>query len=175
MLHVGCGSVHLDGWINIDLESPVADVKHDLRQPLPYPDGSVDLIYNEHFIEHLNIPDGLIFMRECHRVLKSGGILRLATLDLSHVAFRYFFRWKDQDWITRYNCDWLQTPAEMINLVFRAWEHKFIYDAQELNRRLREAGFTMVKRKKLNKSKHVQLRGRETRKDSKLIMEATKS
>jgi predicted SAM-dependent methyltransferase len=175
MLHVGSGSNRFEGWINIDLNTPEADLNHDLRLPLPFPDSCADYIHNEHFIEHLTIPEGLVFMRECFRVLKPGGVLRTATPDLRYVAFRYFFNWKNQDWIHKYGYEWLQTPAEMMNLVFREWEHKFIYDAEEMSRRLREAGFARIKREKLNASKHAQLRNRETRKDSRLILEATKA
>ena len=54
-LHVGCGEIYLEDWINIDIESPKADLIHDLRKPLPFEDDSIDFIYNEHFIEHLDL------------------------------------------------------------------------------------------------------------------------
>ena len=174
MLHIGCGDVHLEGWVNIDLDSPKADLLHDMRQPLPFGDGSVDYIYSEHFIEHLTIDEGLFTLRECYRVLKPAGVVRIATVDLRYVLFRYFFGWRHQDWIERYGYAWLKTPAEMVNLVMREWQHKHVYDAEELWRRLREAGFTRIKRARLNRSPYAPLRARETRKDSRLIVEASK-
>jgi predicted SAM-dependent methyltransferase len=174
MLHIGCGDVHLDGWVNIDLDSPKADLKHDLRQPLPYAGGSVEFIYNEHFMEHLTVQEGVAFLRECHRLLKPGGVLRVATPDLRYVAFRYFFRWKKQDWIRQYRYEWIQTRAEMMNMMFHEWGHRYLYDEEELRRRLTEAGFLTIVRRRLLRSPHPALRNRETRKDSKLILEATR-
>ena len=52
-LNIGCGDVKFPDWVNIDIE-PGADLVLDLRNDLPFDDDSVDFIYNEHFIEHLN-------------------------------------------------------------------------------------------------------------------------
>ncbi len=174
MLHIGCGSVYFDGWVNMDLDSPKADRHHDMRQPLPYDDNSVSFIYNEHFIEHLSVAEGLAALKEFYRVLAPGGVVRIATPDLRYVLFRYFFFWRRQDWLKTYGYQWIQTRAEMINIGMREWGHQYLYDEEELGRRLREAGFERMVRKRLNRSDFPQLRGRETRKDSKLILEAIK-
>ena len=61
-LHIGCGTVYLDGWINIDNNSDnnikKLDINFDLRNPLPFKDDTVDFIFNEHFLEHLTIQEG---------------------------------------------------------------------------------------------------------------------
>ena len=49
-LNLGCGQAYLSGWINIDIDSDKADLKHDLRNGLPYEDNTADYIFNEHFI-----------------------------------------------------------------------------------------------------------------------------
>jgi len=172
-LNIGCGSVYLEGWVNIDIESETADLIHDMRNPLPYHDNSIDFIYNEHFIEHLSVDEGVGVMKEFHRVLKPRGVLRIATPDLRRVLFRYFFFWRRQEWIRKWHRE-LETRAEMINKSFYSWEHRYLYDTEELKRRLEEAGFTRLSRKSFRKSGHAELRGLETRKDSKLIMEAVK-
>jgi len=173
-LHTGCGDVYFADWINIDLDSPKADVRHDLRAPLPFENDSVDFIYNEHFIEHLTVQEAVAVLRDFHRVMKKGAVLRIATLSLDYLIYRYLFRWKKQVWIKKYGYDWLGTRAEMLNLCFREWGHQYLYNEEELNRRLREAGFLIIHGQKLNKSSFSELRNRETRKDSKLIVEATK-
>ena len=43
-LCLGAGSAAIPGWINAYLERG-SDLRIDLRFPLPFPDGSVDLIY----------------------------------------------------------------------------------------------------------------------------------
>src|SRR6185369_15459 len=100
-----------------------------------------DLIYSEHFIEHFKVEQGVALLREFHRLLKPGGVVRTATPDLRFIAWRYFFRWRRQEWLKRYGYDWIQTRAEMVNIGFREWGHQWIYDEEELVRRLREAGF----------------------------------
>jgi len=174
MLHIGCGEVYFTGWTNIDLDSEKADLKHDMRNPLPFENDRVDFIYNEHFIEHLSVQEGIKVLWEFYRVLKRGGVLRIATPDLKYLVFKYFFRWKKQDWITRYGYEWIQTKAEMLNLCFREWGHQYLYDNEELTRRLKEVGFSQIYRRKLNRSNYNELMNRETRKDSRLILEALK-
>jgi len=174
MLNIGCGDVYMDGWVNIDLTSKKADLRHDLRTPLPYEEGMVDFIYNEHFIEHLTVQDGVVVMKEFYRVLKKGGVLRIATPDLDYLIFKYIFGWKRQDWIKTYGYEWLKTRAEMINLCFREWGHQYLYNKEELCRRLKEAGFNDVRPCKLLKSRYQVFWNRETRQDSRLILEAVK-
>jgi len=53
ILHVGCGDVYFEGWTNINLTSPKADLHHDLRSH-----------YSEHFIEHLYVEDGFQISRK---------------------------------------------------------------------------------------------------------------
>jgi predicted SAM-dependent methyltransferase len=173
-LNIGCGEVYLKGWINIDSTSEKADFKHDMRKPLPYEDNSVAYIYNEHFIEHVTVQEGLAIMRDFYRVLKPGGVLRIATPGLDYLMFRYLFFWKWQSWYKKYGYEWIKTRAEMINIAFRDWGHQYLYNAEELKRRLREAGFTKIKRVKINKSEFLELRRLETRKESNLIIEAKK-
>jgi len=173
-LNIGCGDVYFNGWINIDSVSSKADLTHDVREPLPYDDNFVDFIYNEHFIEHLDINQGELFLKECYRVLKPGGVIRIATPNLRYLMFKYFFFWKNQDWIKKYGFHHIQTKAEMINLCFSEWGHKYLYDKEELKRRLKAAGFINIRKKRIDISKYCELRNLETRKDSKLIIEAIK-
>ncbi len=173
-LNVGCGEAYFPGWVNIDIDSPKADLKHDLRKPLPYEENTADFIYSEHFIEHLTVQEGMAVLKDFYRVLKGGGVLRTATIDLNYIVLRYLFNWKKQVWIKKYGYEWLQTKAEMINLCFREWGHRYLYNQEELERRLREAGFNWISRQSLYRSKHQELRNRETRADSKLILEAVK-
>jgi predicted SAM-dependent methyltransferase len=173
-LNLGCGDVHLEGWVNIDMESEKADLKHDLGKPFHYGDNTVDFIYSEHFVEHLTVKEGLALFSECRRILSPGGVLRIATPNLDYLMFRYFFFWKWRKWYKKYGYEWIQTRAEMVNICFRDWGHKYLYNKQELERRLREVGFKKVYRQKFMKSKYAELTKKETRRESRLIMEAIK-
>lgn len=61
----------------------------DLRRGVPYPDESFDVVYHSHVLEHFPRKDGEAFLIECRRVLKPGGILRVAVPDLEQIAREY--------------------------------------------------------------------------------------
>ena len=88
-LHLGCGTNRIEGWLNVDIDSPQADLHVDLRQPLPYADAAVAFIFNEHFLEHITRDEGLTFLRECRRVLKPSGVFRVSTPDLRWLIAQY--------------------------------------------------------------------------------------
>jgi predicted SAM-dependent methyltransferase len=178
-LHLGCGTIYKEGWVNIDNNSDNnvkwLDINHDLRYPLPFEDNSVDFIFNEHFLEHLTIEEGVNALKDFYRVLKPSGVLRVAMPDLEEIIKQYLDpNWKKQEWIKVYNMGFVQTKAELININFRWWGHQHLYDAEELERRLRESGFENIKSCKLRKSEITELNNLETRDESTLIAEATK-
>ncbi|NSW44269.1 MAG: class I SAM-dependent methyltransferase [Bacteroidales bacterium] len=58
-------------YTTADLESPIADVKMDIRH-MPFNDNSFDVLMCNHVLEHID--DDIKAMKEIYRVLKSGGI-----------------------------------------------------------------------------------------------------
>jgi predicted SAM-dependent methyltransferase len=74
-IQFGCGSNKLLGWQNRDREV-------DIRKRLPYPDNRVDYVFTEHVIEHITHPEALRFFDECYRILKPGGVARMAVPDV---------------------------------------------------------------------------------------------
>src|SRR4051812_34753945 len=48
-------------------------VRHDCRQPLTFPDGSVDHILCSHFLEHVYPKEAATILRDFYRVLTKGG------------------------------------------------------------------------------------------------------
>jgi SAM-dependent methyltransferase len=89
-LNLGCGRrIHPD-WENIDFTATAPGVRAcDLRKGIPYPDASFDVIYHSHLLEHFSKQSAPVFLRECHRVLKLGGVLRVAVPDLERVVREY--------------------------------------------------------------------------------------
>ncbi|MEG4111291.1 methyltransferase domain-containing protein [Microcoleus sp. Pol12A6] len=176
-LHIGCGQVKLVGWINIDemLHPGITDLQLDITKGLPYDDDSCSLIHHEHFLEHLSAEAGLSFLKECYRLLKSGGVMRIAMPSLDQIIEKcYLGNWKDQDWLKWPEYQFIKTRAEMLNISFRWWGHQWLYDREELHRRLQEAGFTIIRDVEWGNSDIPELRNLETRKDSLLICEAEK-
>lgn len=179
MLNIGCGTDYKKGWINIDNNSDdnieKLDLNWDLRRPLPFKENSVDFIFNEHFIEHLTVEEGQVVIKDMMRVLKPGGVMRIAMPDLKDCIDIYLDkRWKERDLIKNHGLDFVETPAELMNMSFSWWGHKWIYDWMELRRRLKQAGYVKVKKGKHSKSVYKELCNLETRKMSTLIAEVTK-
>ncbi len=71
-LHLGCGHVIKEGWLNHDLVSlPGVDVVHDLREfPWPFEESQFDEVYADNVLEHL--PDTIRTIEEIHRVTRPG-------------------------------------------------------------------------------------------------------
>ena len=174
-LHLGCGPNRLDGWVNVDIDPAwKPDVIHDLSTGLPAESDSVDLIYSEHFLEHIPLAAGQRLLAHCHRALRPGGRVRIAMPDLAAVVEAYRGDWRDQDWLKDPAYASIDTACHMLNYGLREWGHQYVYDAEDLRLRLEQAGFTGITQCQWNDSSHPDLRGLETRTDSRLIMEAVK-
>lgn len=90
MLNLGCGHSYHADWVNIDFISPGKDVlAYDLALGIPFGDEAFDIVYHSHVLEHFTREQGLFFLSECYRVLRPGGLLRLAVPDLEGVAREY--------------------------------------------------------------------------------------
>lgn len=90
LLNLGCGS-HFDRrWTNVDFTCTGAGViAHNLCAGIPFADATFDVVYHSHVLEHFEKKAALVFLRDCHRVLKPGGIIRVAVPDLEQIARSY--------------------------------------------------------------------------------------
>ena len=89
-LHLGCGKRHLNGYLNIDARDDVgADMVMDVTHLDDISAGTVDLIYACHVLEHVPRNQTLDVLREWRRVLKPGGLLRLAVPDFRALCRLY--------------------------------------------------------------------------------------
>lgn len=93
LLNVGCGAHFHPAWTNVDIRSSSPQViAYDIRRGLPFGDAEFDVVYHSHVIEHLAPPAALVFMKQCVRVLKPGGRIRVVTPDLEVMARTYLGR-----------------------------------------------------------------------------------
>jgi predicted SAM-dependent methyltransferase len=168
MLNIGCGSHKLNGFTNIDLDSPVADLNLDVTLGLPYESNTVDVIRAEHFIEHLPKRQAYIFLREARRVLRMGGILRISTPDIRASIYSYLSN-TQMDWERTFGYEHVETRCEMINLAMREWGHCWTYDLEELSNLGVRCGFRVSRIVDHNSSELRELEGLDYRKDSIII------
>lgn len=174
-LHVGCGKNYFAQWINADI-TPTADVIVFLEKRLPFGDETLDRVYSEHVLEHVPYQTGVFFLKEAHRTLRPGGCIRIAVPDLEDLVAAYHNGdWKRFDWVNWPEHAFIESRAQMINIGFRWWGHMHLYDREELERALLEAGFQDIAFVDHGQSRYDDLRGLETRADSTLVAEATKS
>lgn len=90
LVNLGCGRRVHPQWVNFDFVASVPGVQQaDLRKGIPLPDQSADAIYHAHVLEHFGRPDGERLLKECCRVLKPGGVIRVVVPDLEQIARDY--------------------------------------------------------------------------------------
>jgi predicted SAM-dependent methyltransferase len=150
-IQLGCGTRIFKDWVNIDIyRGEGVDLQLNFRDPLPFETGTVSLIYSEHVFEHLFKDEAERLLKECVRVLKKGGILRLGVPD-SEVYFRKYIE-GDRTFFTRLKhlggaTEPLETPVDVINQLFRmGGDHLFSWDYESLKAAAEKAGFKNVKR-----------------------------
>lgn len=89
-LHLGCGKRHIPGFVHIDaVDYPHIDHVASIDNLSFIQNGSVDLIYNCHVLEHFKRRDVERVLREWHRVLKPGGVLRISVPDFAKLCEVY--------------------------------------------------------------------------------------
>lgn len=89
-LHLGCGSVRLAGFCNVDaLPSPAVDVLDDIRTLRRFPDGSVQEIYTCHVLEHFAHDEVEPLLGRWRDLLQPGGKLRISVPDMDRIVQVY--------------------------------------------------------------------------------------
>lgn len=152
-LHLGCGPKYLEGFVNIDANPQhKLDLWLDVRCGLPYASNSVDSIYSTHMIEHF-YPDELQqLLRECARVLKPEGGLRLVVPNLKNAIIAYQqerHKWFYDDFPRHFD----SLGGRFSNFVFCDGQHRTAFDFHYLNEVLRAAGFPQVEEAAEGKSR----------------------
>jgi predicted SAM-dependent methyltransferase len=163
-LHIGSGWRLLDGWLNTDLELIPDVMQMDATQRFPFGDGTFQCIYAEHMIEHVPYPQGTYMLRECHRVMRNGGVMRVITPDLAAIMRLYcgdlsanqkkYLSWFCQTFVPE---QYPPDAVSAINAMFRLWGHQFIYDEATLADAMHAAGFSSVTRRFLSESDYSDL------------------
>jgi len=137
-LHIGCGGKRLDGFINSDIvKTKASDIIMDVTKKFPYPDNSIDEIFTAHMLEHLYKSEAILFLRECQRVLKPKGLLRI-----------------DIPILDRIINNWVKAPNDvgLVNFLYGIQSsppnfHRYGYTKASFEKLLNEHGFELVNMK----------------------------
>jgi len=89
-VNLGCGNHFHEDWVNVDFAVSGKDViAHNLNLGIPFQNDSFDVVYHSHVLEHFAKQNAGFFVRECYRVLKNEGIIRIAVPDLEQIIIEY--------------------------------------------------------------------------------------
>jgi len=167
-LNLGCGPQVVDGWVNVDyalgarlaaipvLSTALRRLKvfrlewdpsiriHDLTKPLPWQDGTVDVCYTSHTVEHMSRAQGAALVREAFRVLRPGGVLRVIVPDLRPILDRYRDGRVSADQVVEQlglAVDRAMGEGSLYDKELVEFPHKCMYDPPTMIRLLQSAGF----------------------------------
>lgn len=145
-LEIGAGISKKKGMLSLDLDLK-SDYPFDLRAGLPFPDDSIDFIYAEHVLEHFQVRDVVMLLAECKRVMKRGGVIRVAVPDARIYLNAYcqpdLFDYKSFcTFDTGLDYQW---KINFVNYMFYMdGHHAFMFDEESLVSALESAGFVRV-------------------------------
>lgn len=164
-LHVGAGHVRLDGWLNTDITPLCCPLYLNAMRHLPIRDNSVSYIFGEHFINYMPRQATQLFFKECFRVLKPSGVLRITTIDIEVLARVYI---SNPDRVRLLNernrqrgYQYNSYPIDILNKTFFEDGNVCEYDTQTLQQMFNAAGFLNITRCKVGESPHTALSGIE--------------
>jgi predicted SAM-dependent methyltransferase len=119
----------------------------DVAKRLPLSDGSVEVLYSSHMLEHLDREDTSLFLKEVRRVLCPGGIIRLAVPDI-HKHVQQYIESGDADAFIAGTLLCHPYPRTIVHrlriLLVGTRHHQWMYDGVSLCRLLLAHGFVKV-------------------------------
>jgi predicted SAM-dependent methyltransferase len=135
-LHIGPGSINLQGWINIDAASgPHIHMISNGLQLDEFTDKSCSHIYACHILEHISHREISSVLKTLYRKLKPGGSLLISVPSFDAILKNYADNNRDINKIL---------PILMGGQEDSLNYHKSIYNEASLRTALRESGFKKI-------------------------------
>jgi predicted SAM-dependent methyltransferase len=159
-LQIGCGSNILKGWLNTDIKDTNTIAFLDAGSIFPIKSDTFDYVYSEHLFEHLKIEQQINMLEESNRILKKGGIMRIATPSLEFLFKLYlnpevleniqYVNWAVKNIpnlkvVNNSIIDKKEHYSYVINNFFKAWGHQMIHNYSSFKKLALQCGFSEVK------------------------------
>ncbi|MFV5688940.1 class I SAM-dependent methyltransferase [Flavobacterium sp. ZT3R25] len=175
-IQIGCGTNFLEGWLNTDIKNNDKIIYLDAGEKFPLESDSFDFVYSEHLFEHLKTGQQLNMLTESFRILKKGGVMRIATPNISFL-FRLFENPNTPEMIDYVNWAVKNIPhlfeannmvvdqeehyVYVINNFFKAWGHQVIHNISSLSKLALQCNFAQVRECTVGESNVLDLKNIE--------------
>lgn len=132
-------------WCNVDGFNDInVQYAMDFNKRFAFASETFDGIFCEHVFEHFTLQDGQMLLRECLRVLRPGGCIRLIMPDAEKVIRTYL---EQPEELLRVRPVESGCAMEAVNSwCYQRYEHQCLYDANLLRFQLQQAGFDRIER-----------------------------
>jgi len=142
-VHLGCWHRHIPGFVHVDYcDMSHIDYKSGIDRLPFFADGSADLIYCSHALEYFDRVEAQAVLAEWVRVLRPGGILRLAVPDFP-ALIQVYQQTGDLNRVLGPLYGRMQIETEHGP---KTLYHKTVYDEPSLAQVMREAGLVEPQR-----------------------------
>ena len=134
----------------------------DVRKGLPFSVSSVKAIFSSHMLEHMIFEDASFVIKECHRCLCKGGILRIVIPDLYQIAKRYVDRMisdptggHSHNFLRHLNMKGGARKGirKLVYETFSHSKHLHMYDEWSLRELLEDHRFSMIEKMRFGQSR----------------------
>lgn len=162
------GNEPIEGWLNASTTEKDGMLMLPPGKRWPFPEDCFDFIFFDRQLESRDYEGGTRLLKDCLRVLKPGGILRIAALDLSFFvrlmagnltpqmeAYVYWATDAFQPGAGVYD------PVIVANHAIHSWGNRFLYDRDLLRNTLGKCGFSGIEARNPGESCHPALGGVE--------------
>lgn len=158
LLNIGCGSKAKGEFINLDYNwRKTIDICWDICTGIPLENHSLEGIFTEHCLEHIPFHSCQFVLKECRRLLRSQGTIRIVVPD-AELYLRLYHQAKQGETVQFPNSTAQETTAMMaVNRIFRNHGHQFAYDAETMMALLENAGFTDIQQVSYNQGRDPRL------------------
>jgi SAM-dependent methyltransferase len=174
-LNWGCGDHTLPGWINCDRRKvPGVDLACDINDGLPLESDSIGYIVSVHALPEIPYERIVPTLAELRRVLKPGGVLRLALPDLLkgvEAALR-----GERDYFLVPDADAADIRAKLVVQLIWYGYTRTLFTHEFISEQLRKAGFARVARCEFRQSgsEFLEIVALDNRPRESLFVEAVK-